>query len=561
MNNIAQALTERALESPNRPALMLPVGFNAGQVAYQSMSFAELDARSSDLAVGLAQYGIGVGVRAVIMVRPSAEFFLIMFALLKARAVPVLVDPGIDKKALKSCLANVQPTAFIGISLAHAARKILGWAKPSITHSVTVGRRWFWGGATLAQIERLGANSPAAKAQLTHAVQHTDPNSLAAILFTSGSTGVPKGVEYLHRMFTAQVDLLRDAFQIAPGTFNLPTFPPFALFDPALGCTSVIPMMDATQPAKADPLKLISAIEQFNIQQMFGSPALLRTLCSHLQRTKGQIPELKTVMSAGAPVPPDLVELARQVLPNARVFTPYGATEALPVAVVDDHTLLGPARLQSESGMGICVGKVLAQNQVRIIGISDAPIALMQDARLCAAGEIGEITVRGPSVTEAYAFAPLKTAAAKITDSDGQIVHRMGDVGYFDAAGLLWYCGRKSHRVESAQGSMFTECVEALFNQHSAVLRTALVGVQFGQDAALKLQTPVMVFELQAPQTEPMPQILLALKQIAAADFRTAHIQHFLHYPRAFPVDIRHNAKINREQLANWARLQLKSSH
>jgi len=144
----------------------------------------------------------------------------------------------------------------------------------------------------------------------------------------------------------------------------------------------------------------------------------------------------------------------------------------------------------------------------------------------------------------------------------------MGDVGYFDAAGLLWYCGRKSHRVESAQGPMFSECVEALFNQHSAVLCTALVGVQFGHDAALKLQTPVIVFELQAPQalptqqiSMPMPQILQALKQIAAADSRTAHIQHFLHYPRAFPVDIRHNAKINREQLAKWARLKLKSSH
>jgi olefin beta-lactone synthetase len=495
----------------------------------------------------------------VVMVRPSAEFFLIMFALLKARAVPVLVDPGIAKKALQSCLAKVQPSAFIGIPLAHAARALLGWARPSIRQLVTVGRRWFWGGATLAELEKRGASNQSARANLAHLVQQTDPNSLASILFTSGSTGVPKGVEYLHRMFTAQVALLRDAFQIEAGTFNLPTFPPFALFDPALGCTSVIPMMDASKPAQADPRKLISAIEQFNIQQMFGSPALLKTLCQHLQRTKSSIPQLKTVMSAGAPVPPDLVELARQVLPNARVFTPYGATEALPVAVVDDHTLLGPARLLSESGMGICVGKVLKQNQVRIIGISDAPIAHMQDAKLCAVGEIGEITVRGPSVTEAYAFAPSMTAAAKITDADRQIVHRMGDVGYLDASGMLWYCGRKSHRVESAQGPMFSECVEALFNQHRSVLRTALVGVQLVNDAASNSQTPVILFELHAPQTEPLPQIVQALIQIAAADSRIAHIQHFLHYPRAFPVDIRHNAKINRELLARWARDQVRS--
>ena len=538
---------------------MLPIRFKAGHVVYQSMNFAELDARSSNLAIGFAEYGIGIGVRAVVMVRPSAEFFLIMFALLKARAVPVLVDPGIDKKALKSCLANVQPSAFIGIPLAHVARTLLGWARPSIRNLVTVGRRWFWGGATLKQLEQRGASNTAARENLALSVQHTDPNSLAAILFTSGSTGVPKGVEYLHRMFTAQVALLRDAFQIEPGTFNLPTFPPFALFDPALGCTSVIPMMDATKPASADPLKLISAIEQFNIQQMFGSPALLKTLCLHLQRTKTMIPQLKTVMSAGAPVPPDLVELARQVLPNARVFTPYGATEALPVAVVDDHTLLGPARWLSESGMGICIGKVLAQNQVRIIGISDAPIAHLQDARLCDVGEIGEITVRGPSVTQAYAFAPEKTAAAKITDTDGQIVHRMGDVGYLDSSGMLWYCGRKSHRVESAQGPMFSECVEALFNKQRSVLRTALVGVQLATDAASNTQTPVILFQLQTPQTLTMNQILQELKQIASADARTKNTQHFLHYPRPFPVDIRHNAKINRELLAMWARKQLRS--
>jgi olefin beta-lactone synthetase len=535
---------------------MLPQRFHAGKVDYQAMSFAELDLRSSHLALGFTEYGIGVGVRAVVMVRPSAEFFLIMFALLKARAVPVLVDPGIDKKALKQCLANAQPSAFVGISLAHAARKVLGWGKPSITRFVTVGRRWFWGGAQLSQIEAIGAAKSNLLPQLDEQIRATPPDSLAAILFTSGSTGVPKGVEYLHRMFVAQVALLRSAFQIAPGTFNLPTFPPFALFDPALGCTSVIPMMDATQPAKADPRKLISAISQFNIQQMFGSPALLRTLCRYLQQTGEKITELKTVMSAGAPVPPDLVELAKQVLPNARVFTPYGATEALPVAVVDDHTLLGPARAKSEAGMGICIGRVLPENSVRIISISDAPIARMQGALLCATGEIGEITVRGPSVTEAYAFAPAKTAAAKIIDIDGRVVHRMGDVGYLDADGLLWYCGRKSHRVESAQGPMFTECIEALFNQHNAVLRTALVGIT-SKSQPSNSATPVILIELMKPETLAMTQILSELKHIAASDSRTRHIQHFLHYPRAFPVDIRHNAKINREQLAVWAKAQL----
>ena len=100
--------------------------------------------------------------------------------------------------------------------------------------------------ATLAGVERAGEG---AGPQLAA----TDGEDVAAILFTSGSTGVPKGVVYRHRHFVAQIDMLREAFGIEAGGIDLPTFPPFALFDPALGLTSIIPDMDPTRPAKADP--------------------------------------------------------------------------------------------------------------------------------------------------------------------------------------------------------------------------------------------------------------------------------------------------------------------
>ncbi len=101
---------------------------------------------------------------------------------------------------------------------------------------------------------------------------------MAALLFTSGSTGIPKGVVYRHRHFIAQVEMLQSAFDIRPGEVDLPTFPPFALFDPAMGMTTVVPFMDPTRPAKADPRLLVQTIERFGVTNIFGSPALLNVL-------------------------------------------------------------------------------------------------------------------------------------------------------------------------------------------------------------------------------------------------------------------------------------------
>src|SRR6188508_3288188 len=153
--NIAASLSCAAREHPERIAMRCP-GRNG---RYEDvLTYAQLDARSDAIAAGLAKHGIVRGTRTVIMVRPSPEFFLLMFALFKAGAVPVLVDPGIDRGALKQCLGEAQPEAFIGIPLAHLARLLLGWAR-SAKKQVTVGRRFGWGGTSLAKLERDGAGA------------------------------------------------------------------------------------------------------------------------------------------------------------------------------------------------------------------------------------------------------------------------------------------------------------------------------------------------------------------------------------------------------------------
>lgn len=543
--NIAARLPELARERPDQIAIRCPGrrGAGNGMAAYDvTLDYCQLDARSDAMAAGLAGYGIGRGVRTVVMVRPSPEFFLLMFALFKLGAVPVLVDPGIDKRALKQCLDEAQPQAFIGIPLAHVARLVLRWA-PSATRLVTVGRRLGWGGTSLAALERAGAKGGPMLAD-------TDGEDMAAILFTSGSTGVPKGVVYRHRHFVGQIQLLGSAFGMEAGGVDLPTFPPFALFDPALGLTSVIPDMDPTRPAQADPARLHDAIQRFGVTQLFGSPALMRVLARHGR----PLPTVTRVTSAGAPVPPDVVATIRSLLPaDAQFWTPYGATECLPVAVVEGREL-ERTRAATEAGAGTCVGNVVEPNEVRIIAIDDAPLADWSQARVLATGEVGEITVAGPTATDSYFNRPQATAAAKIretlADGSTRIVHRMGDVGYFDAKGRLWFCGRKTHRVETAQGPLYTEQVEPVFNTVPGVARTALVGV--GPAGA---QVPVLCVELQRGQSD-SPALREALRAQATLRLPEANLQHVLMHP-AFPVDIRHNAKIGREKLAVWASAEL----
>jgi acyl-CoA synthetase (AMP-forming)/AMP-acid ligase II len=535
--NIAARLPELARERPDQIAMRCPGADGAYDIA---ITYAELDARSDAIAAGLAARGIVRGTRAVLMVRPTPEFFLLMFALFKAGAVPVLVDPGIDKRALKQCLDEAQPEAFIGIPLAQFARALLGWAR-SARVRVTTGTRAILADATLAQVERAGRD---AGPQLAD----TQPDDVAAILFTSGSTGIPKGVVYRHRHFVG----------IAPGGVDLPTFPPFALFDPALGLTSIIPDMDPTRPAKADPRKLHAAIARFSVDQLFGSPALMRVLTDYAQ----PLPTIQRATSAGAPVPADVVAKLQALLPpDAQFWTPYGATECLPVAVIEGRELV-TLRERTEHGAGTCVGRPVPPNEVRIIAMTDGAIEEWSNVSQVKGGIVGEITVAGPSATDLYFNREAQTRAAKIREtlSDGtvRIVHRMGDLGYFDSEGRLWFCGRKSQRVVTANETLCTEQIEPVFNTHPEVYRTALVGVGIGMSDANRTertaQTPVLCVELRkGVNPREWPRIEAELRTLGEGFVHTAKVQTFLRYPKSFPVDIRHNAKIGREKLAVWA--------
>ncbi|MEN8753531.1 MAG: fatty acid CoA ligase family protein, partial [Desulfobacterales bacterium] len=370
------------------------------------------------------------------------------------------------------------------------------------------------------------------------------------ILFTSGSTGVPKGAVYSHGNFSAQVELLRRVYDIRPGEIDLPTFPLFALFAPALGMTSVVPEMDFTRPAAVDPAKIIAAIETFRVTTMFGSPALIDRVGRYGAAEGIKLPSLKRAISAGAPVPAAVLERFAALLQgDAQVFTPYGATEALPVCSIGSDEILDETRYATDRGRGVCVGRPIPSIELEIIRIADEAIAQWNDDLKIVDGEIGEIVVKGPQVTASYYNRAASTVLAKIPDPvRGGFWHRMGDLGYRDEQGRIWFCGRKGHRVVTAEETLFTIPCEAVFNTHPEVFRTALVGV-----GAPGRQRAVLCVELETGvDTAAVERINRELLAIGAECELTRNIKRLLFHP-AFPVDIRHNAKIFREKLADWA--------
>ncbi len=541
--NIATALYASYQTQPQATAIILAQKPNRmGQLTYTHHSFETLVKESEVLAAGLQNKGIVRGMRTVLMVPPSLEFFALMFAMLKSGIVPVLIDPGMGLDNLKTCLHEAQPEAFVGVTKAHLARKILGWGKDSVKINVTIGPKLFWAGSTLTDLRRFGRKSP-----LT-GVADTRPEDLAAILFTSGSTGVPKGVVYQHRQFLAQIERIRETYQVQAGEVDLATFPPFALFDPALGMTSVVPWMDPTKPALVSPAYIFDAIERFQVTHMFGSPALLNRISRYGQEKQIHLPSLRRVLSAGAPVPWQTLERMQSLLPvEAEIFTPYGATECLPVASIGSREILGETQLLTREGKGVCIGKAVNGVEVAIIPITDTPIAEWDDSLALPVGELGEIVVKGDNVTTAYFNRQASTDLAKIADPDGSVRHRMGDLGYLDEQARIWFCGRKSHRVITPQATLYTIPCEAIFNTHPDVYRTGLVGV--GEPGQLQ---PVVCVELEKNPSQAQNQIILDLQDLAQKYPHTRTIRHFLIHP-ALPVDIRHNSKIFREKLVPWA--------
>ncbi len=536
-----------AASRPEAVAVVEPLGCAGGKRRYRQMTFRELDQDSDRIARGLRELGVPPGSRLVMLIRPGIDFVSVVFGLFKAGLVAVLIDPGMGARRAMRCLAEAEPDGFLAIPIVQAARLLSPGRFPKVRFNITAGRRWFWGGMTLDRLR----GGPWSGSEMAA----TSADAPAAIIFTTGSTGPAKGVLFTHGNFDAQAQQIGDFYGIQPGEIDLPGFPFFGLFNCAMGVTAVIPDMDPSRPAQVDPVKIVEAIGDWNVTQAFGSPAIWDRVGRYCQSQEIRLPTVHRVLSAGAPVPIEVLERMKGcIAAEGDIHTPYGATEALPVASIAASEVLSETAGKTRAGAGVCVGRRFADIRWKVVRIVDGPIPSLDACEVLPAGEIGELIVQGPQVTRQYVTGGEANRTAKIRDGVG-FWHRMGDSGYLDGRERFWFCGRVAHRVVTSGGTMYPICCEAIFNQHGEVQRSALVGV-----GAAGRQRPVMVIEpchRQVLRDRTAGRRLLAeLGELGTANALTAGIADFLLHP-GLPVDIRHNVKISRERLAVWAARRL----
>ena len=505
----------------------------------RQVTFGELGRRVDALARGLAGRGVRPGDRVAVLVPPGIDLTTVVYAVWRLGAVVVIADAGLGLGRLGAALRGAGPRHVIGITpaLALAALTRVPGRRIRVDRS----------GSTLADLAAEGLRHD------TPLPEDLDEDADGAVLFTSGATGPPKGVVYTRRGLGAQVALLRDTFGFGPGERFVAAFAPFALYGPALGLTSAVPDMDVTAPHTLTADALARAVEAVGATMVFAAPAALRNVVATAGSLTAHQREVlagpRLVLSAGAPVPTSLLHEVRAVLPGAQTQTPYGMTEALPVATHDPTaSASGPGA--APPGAGVCVGAPVPGVEVGIAPLDDLgepAQELRSDPDV-----VGEIVVRGPHVKDRYD----RRWGAQQASARPAGWHRTGDVGRLDEQGRLWVEGRLTHVVATADGPVTPYPVEDRVRGLDGLADVAVVGVG---PAGTRLVVLVLVPTRRAGPLAratgaPRGARALADPELAARARAAAGVPVAAVLVRDWlPVDVRHASKVDRTALAHWA--------
>lgn len=493
----------------------------------QTLDFAAFARRVDGVASSLRRRGLQPGDRVAMLTPPGIDLLVAVYGVWRAGGVTVVADRGLGLGGLGRAVRSARPTWTIGPRQAGTASTLLRWA-PRAEH---VDVADLMGEADEGGTEGVLPDEP----------QHED---IAAILFTSGATGPAKGVRYTHGQLASQRDALAAAYGITDDDRLVAAFAPFALYGPSLGVPTALTDCDVTTPGALTAEALDDACLAVGATMAFGSPAALANVVATANAATSDawrgLDGLRLVFSAGAPVPVETLRAVAQLSPNASIHTPYGMTEALPVADIE------LAEIESvESGdsvPGVCVGRAVDGAEIRVGALGFDAIMGVPEA--LSADVMGEILVRSPWVSDGY----VGRWEAQRLARPGEGWHRTGDVGRIDSSERLWVEGRSVHVIHTVDGPVTPVPVERSVERElspdgrATVGRVAAVGV-----GPIGTQQLIVVLESDDGPGLAAPDIARAVRSVVSEPVAAV-----LAMP-SIPVDIRHNAKIDRAEVARWA--------
>ena len=506
----------------------------------RSVTFGELDELVQRTAEGLfGTGGVQVGDRVAVMIPPGVDLAIALYACWRMGAVPVLIDGGLGPAQMGAAMKVAHPNHLIGIRRALAAARTLRWPGRRIAVEPThrVARRLLGVEHDLASLQ----DAPSVP------LPAVDPDAEAAVVFTSGATGPSKGVRYSAARIDTQIRTLVEQYNISADDSLVAAFAPFALYGPAMGIPSAVPDMDVSSPGTLTAATLLDAVEAVDASLVFASPAailsVLETLDELGARDRTALDHVRLLLSAGAPVPGHVLRAAvDRLVPNAAAHTPYGMTECLPVADIDLVSLesLGPDALHH---LGVCVGMPVDSVELLIDPLDE--LGVPTGLPTSEPGLLGEVWVR--AAHQRLGYDRLWHTTHLASPADG--THATGDIGTIDADGRLWIGGRTGHVIRTATGPVAPTPIERAVDMLDGIRRSAAVGV--GPAGA---QVMVVIAETSDAGRRPRQSSLDRIDRIraAVAEATGLDVAACLEVP-SLPVDRRHNSKIDRTRLADWA--------
>ena len=413
----------------------------------ERLSYGELVAGSRRLARLLRDAGVREGDRVGLLVPKTPAAILAMHAILELGAVYVPVDLASPAPRVGRVIASAEPRALIA---ARQAAKLVDGLRDA---------------GALAGIEVIAAEADTAGLEDGPLGVERDPGELAHILFTSGSTGDPKGVQITHAMASSFVDWAVGHFGTSPGErisghpplhFDLSTFDIFA----TLRAGAELHLVPAT--ANLAPKALADFIRDSELTQWFSVPSTLAFMVRSGVVAEGDFPTLERVLFCGEPMPtPVLAEWMRRV-PGARYTNLYGPTETTIASSYYD--VPGVPEDETES---LPIGLACAGEELVVFDEERTPLP---------PGEIGEIHIGGVALSPGYWRDPEKTAAA-FREVGGRRLYATGDLGWVDERGLLRYVGRVDSQIKHRGYRIELGEIEAALNALGELRESAVVAV------------------------------------------------------------------------------------